>query len=238
MSPYNRDAVTVETDYLEVGMYLGIPLFRNMSIRTKLTMLMVLTSMIVLLLASAAFIANDVVQARAAMVEGLDVQAEIIGKNGSAALVFNDAAAANEILSALSAEPGIMAAAISTTDGEMLASYISKDSDETGVMVSDFWLRDDWTIPADMAGNYYSWDDNLELYSPISLDGEMLGMLYIKADLKQINEQLVWDIVVFCFVFVVSIVVAFILATLLQRFISEPILQLAKTMELVKSRQD
>jgi sensor histidine kinase regulating citrate/malate metabolism len=87
-----------------------ISTFRNLSIRAKLTSLMVLTSVIVLLLASGVFIVNDVVKIRSAMVRDLTVLANVIGRNSSAALAFNDEEAAKEILSALSAETHIMAA--------------------------------------------------------------------------------------------------------------------------------
>ena len=73
--------------------------FRNMSIRAKLTLMVVLTSTIVLFLASGVFIANDIMKTRTAMVEDLTVLADVIGRNSAAALAFNDEDAAHEILS-------------------------------------------------------------------------------------------------------------------------------------------
>ena len=66
----------------------------------------------------------------------------------------------------------------------------------------------------------------------------MLVYIFIESDLKQINEEIIGDITVIGGVFIVSIVIVFILAAILQKFISEPILNLARTMAQVKSRQD
>ena len=212
--------------------------YRNLSIRAKLTTLMVLTSMIVLLLASSAFIANDLAKIRSNMVEDLTVLAEVIGRNSSAALAFSDEVAANEILSALRAEPHVILAAIRNTEGEILASYgnavngLRADSDvspEIDIERGSF----------DQSGsNHYFWQDSLELFTPISIDGEALGFLYIKSDLDQIHEQIIWDMTVVGVVLAVSILIAFLLAAILQKSVSEPILELARTMVQVKSKKD
>ena len=57
------------------------------------------------------------------MVRDLTVLADVVGRNSSAALAFNDEEAAKEILSALSAETHIMSATIRDIDGGVLASY-------------------------------------------------------------------------------------------------------------------
>jgi len=102
--------------------------FRNMSIRAKLTLMVVLTSTIVLFLASGVFIANDIMKTRTAMVEDLTVLADVIGRNSAAALAFNDEDAAHEILSGLSAQPHVITAVIRNVEGDVLASYGSSIS--------------------------------------------------------------------------------------------------------------
>lgn len=212
--------------------------FRNLSIRAKLTSLMVLTSMIVLLLASGAFIANDMAKIRSTMVEDLTVLAAVIGRNSSAALAFSDDEAANEILSALEAEPHIMFAAIRDIGGSILASYendtnlVNEDADEnTGFDI-------DWEFSGQSGSTHYFWDNSLELFTPIFLDGDAIGFLYIKSDLKQIHEQIIWNMAVVGIVLLVSVLIAFLLAAVLQKTVSEPILMLARTMVKVKARKD
>ena len=218
---------------------MAVPLiFRNMSIRAKLTTLMVLTSMIVLVLASSAFIVSDVIKIRTAMVEDLTVLGDVIGRNSSAALAFNDEDAAAEILAALNAEPHVITAMIRTLDGEVLASYgRSLDKVPFGAGV-DAGFDAGWAVSDDTVSNHYFREDSLELFSPISVDGEMIGFLYVKSDLEQINEQLVQDVILIGAVFLVSIIIAFFLAAILQKYISEPILKLSNIMAQVKANQD
>lgn len=212
--------------------------FSNMSIRAKLTMLMVLTSTIVLFLASGVFIANDIVKTRTAMVEDLTVLADVIGRNSAAALAFNDEAAASETLSGLSAQPHVITAVIRNVEGDVLASYGSSISGAAAGEGIDVGISPERVLSGEVEGNYYFQDDSLELFAPVTLGGEALGIIYIRSDLKQIDEKLLQDVLVVGAVFLVSIIIAFLLGAMLQKVISEPILRLAKTMSKVKSTQD
>src|ERR1035437_1474691 len=91
--------------------------FHNLSIRQKLTLIIMATSASALLLACMAFGAYDLITFRQGLVRQLGIQAEIIGANSTAAVTFNDAAAAQEILGALQAERDIEGACIYTKDG-------------------------------------------------------------------------------------------------------------------------
>lgn len=216
-----------------------VPLmFRNMSIRAKLTTLMVLTSMVVLVLASGAYIFNDVVKIRNAMVEDLSVLGDVIGRNSSAAVAFNDEEAASEMLAALKAEPHVIAAMIRTVDGEVLASYgDSLDEAEVGAGI-DAGPDSGWESAGNSGSHHIFREHSLTLLSPISVDGERIGFLYIQSNLDQINEQLLQDVVVAVVVFFASVLIAFLLAAKLRKFISEPITQLAGVMAEVKAKQD
>src|SRR2546422_4898850 len=75
--------------------------FRDLSIRRKLTLIIMLTSSVALLLACAAFVSYDLYTFRQAKVHDLTTLAEIIGSNSTAALTFGDSNSAKEILGAL-----------------------------------------------------------------------------------------------------------------------------------------
>ena len=211
--------------------------YRDLSIRAKLTSMMMLTSAVVLLLASAAFIAVDVVKIRSNMVEDLTVLANVIGRNSSAALVFNDEDAAREILSALDAESHIMAASIRDFEGAVLADYVNESVDQAPVSIRQSAPGDAFIGDSSATHHEFS-DDRLQLYSPVQFGGELLGTVHIESDLRQINEEIIADISVIGTILAVSIVVAFLLSALLQTSISEPILRLARTMSDVKSGKD
>jgi uncharacterized membrane protein affecting hemolysin expression len=91
------------------------------SIKRKQTLIVMLTSGVALLLACGAFATYEVMAFRTAMVQNLSTLAEIIGNNSSAALDFSDPKAAKETLSALRAQPNIVAGCIYTAKGEVFA---------------------------------------------------------------------------------------------------------------------
>jgi len=212
--------------------------FRNLSIRAKLTLMVVLTSTIVLFLASGVFIANDIMKTRTAMVEDMTVLADVIGRNSAAALAFNDEDAAHEILSGLSAQPHVITAVIRSANGDVLASYGSSISSAATGAGINIGISPERVLSGEVEGNHYFLEDSLELFTPVRLDGEDLGIVYIRSDLKQIEKELLQNVMVVGAVFLVSIVIAFLLGAMLQKVISEPILRLAKTMSKVKSTQD
>jgi two-component system sensor histidine kinase/response regulator len=220
------------------GMLMSGNIFRlhNKSIRAKLTLMMALISLVVLLLASFAFMANDMVKIRSSMVDNLSILANVIGRNSSAALAFNDQAAALETLAALRAEPNIQGASIQRANGVVLATF-----PERGPAVAESATRlqlgrdeqDRANQPAYRFGT-----DRLELVAPIYLDGELIGSIRLHSSLRPIHLQLREDVMVVGAILVISIIVAFVLAALLQSSISEPVLQLAGIMQRVKSERD
>src|SRR6266436_6767449 len=97
--------------------------FRDLSFRQKLALVTTLTSTLALILACAAFIAYEFISIRSTMVRDLSTSAEMLARNCTAAVAFNDARSAEEILSALSANPNVVAAFIYNPRGEVFAAY-------------------------------------------------------------------------------------------------------------------
>src|SRR3984893_6300356 len=96
---------------------------RDSSIRAKLNLLGTMTAGIALILACVMFVMNDVSATKQAMVQHLNTLADVLGGNCIAALTFNDAKAANEVLASLRFEPMIHVAAVSDRRGERFALY-------------------------------------------------------------------------------------------------------------------
>ena len=102
-------------------------LFRNISIKNKVTIITMLACMIVLLLLLVSFTIVEFALSRSALVEKMAALAEVIGVNSTAALTFNDQKSAEATLASLNAEPEIMVAAIYTQKGELFALYFNYD---------------------------------------------------------------------------------------------------------------
>jgi len=223
-------------------------IFSHISIKRKLTVIMMLTSVIVLLLASIAFIANELIKFKRSMVVDLATLAEVIGTNSTASLTFNDQKFADVALTSLKAEPHIIAAYIYTRDGKLFARYhrdsmngqshnsqkeISQKEEPPTLLLND---------PAKLLnmkgqGHYFK-SDHLDLYKPIVLDGETIGTICIRSDLKELNSSLRWYAISGVIIMLISSCLAYLLSSILQRVISEPILQLAETTQVISKEKN
>ena len=203
-----------------------MPFLRDVSIQQKLRRIIMLTSGVALLLACGAFAIYEVVRFREATVRELVSMADIIGENSTAALEFNDPRTGKETLSALRADPRIVSACIYLRSGEMFATYRRTDQEEAFIP----------PIPLDEGD--YSEGGYLTLFRPILLDDERVGTIYIQSDMREMYARLKQYALIATAVLVTSSLVAFLLSSALQRFISRPILHLADTASRVSTDSD
>ena len=96
---------------------------RDLSIRTKLTCITMLTSIVALVLACGAFLGYELVTFRSSMSRDLAILGDVIANNSTAALTFDDPTAAREALSALRAQRHAVSACIYGQDGPPSATY-------------------------------------------------------------------------------------------------------------------
>lgn len=217
--------------------------FRDISMKHKLTAIIMLTSTIVLFLASGAFVTNTVVTFRRSMVEKLSALADVIGSNSTAALAFNDQESANETLSALEAEPHITLACIYTEDGKVFAEYRENHAAPNSVSPV---LKEDEHYLSHIRGKptgkiedgHHFHDDHLDLFKRIILDGDTIGTLYLQSDLEGLYSRL-WSHTVICaVVMLASIFVAYLLSSKFQRLITRQIFHLVQAMKSVSEEKN
>jgi len=194
--------------------------FQNLTIKQKLVFIIMLTTFITLLLVSVAFLFYELSTFRQAMVEEVSTLAKVIGDNSKAALTFADQEAAEETLASLRNEQHIDTAYIITKEGQVFATY------PKGIEHRD--------IPRQPSKMDYFFDTKyLHMYNSIILDGNPIGTLYLRADLLGLYNRFQRYILILIIIIVSSFIVAFPVSTKLQRFISQPILYLVKTMEII-----
>src|SRR5712692_4002556 len=96
---------------------------RDWPIKQKLTAILLLISGLVLLLTSAAFVTYEVAAFRQRTLSNLSTLGRVIAANSTASLAFANEADAREILSALRAEPHVVAAGLYNKDGRLFSRY-------------------------------------------------------------------------------------------------------------------
>ncbi len=203
--------------------------FRDQPIRRKLVVAIVGTSGLAVLLASTAFISYQWVSTRDATLGNLEAAMSIIGSNSTAALSFNDAVAAEQTLSALKVKPAIHLACIYTQTGnqtpEVFAQYHG-DGDEHGCPVRP--QPDSLSMMQSL----------LTRSMPIKIDDDVIGTLYLERDLRDFWQAINSYLAVVAMAIGLSMLMAFAISTLLQRFIAAPILSLSDLAEEVSASKN
>ena len=199
---------------------------RDIPIRRKLTLLIVVISTVSLLLASIAFITSDRINTQQTVSDNLGTMADIIAANSSAALLFSDPVAAQETLSFLNSQQHIQAAAIYGQDEEVFASHI-KPGLSMELPTSD--LQNE---------NVLFWGDHVELFTRIFYEGELIGYIYLRSDMKAVHERLVWFLGIVAIVLLASLLVTFLLSAQLQRIITDPLLRLSAIARQVRTEKN
>src|SRR5580698_9981404 len=97
--------------------------YRNLNVRHKLRLVIMVTVTAALLCACIAVLTYDRFAARAAMRNDMEVMAEMLGANSTAALSFDDARVGRELLSTLRAKSRLVASKTFTAHGGSPAAH-------------------------------------------------------------------------------------------------------------------
>jgi signal transduction histidine kinase/ActR/RegA family two-component response regulator len=198
---------------------------RRTGIKRSLMTMMWLTSGVVVLVTAAAFSAYELLSARQLAQRNLMTLGEAIAENCTAALAFDNPDDAAETLSALKAEPHIVAAGLYTPSGKLFATYRPSGSSEP--------------LPANAPLAGYRFErGSLIGGQAVVQGGRDLGTLYLKSDLGAIYERFRLYGLITLVIMALSSVVAYLVASRLQRQISRPILALADTARSVSEKHD
>ncbi len=198
------------------------------------------TSLIVLTLASTAYFANELISYRRTTIEDLTTLAEVVGSSSAAAIAFNDPAAAEETLSALSEVPNVVFARIYTDEGDLFAEYRRSAGDHGTEGAGNQQASPSETTGIDHANpsvGYQFTIRYLELYNPIFVDDEFIGTVFIHSELGKLYSRLWHYIIIATAVLLISSLAAYVLSSRFQRVISEPILQLSQAMNRVSEEK-
>src|SRR5277367_965676 len=154
---------------------------RTRSISTKLTTMNILVSGAALLLASFAFLAYDQVTFRQGLLRTLSAQAQIIGSNSVSALLFNDPESASNTLAALKSSSNISSAGILTAERQPFALYTREGEDD---------MQNIPTPPVSKVEDYRIGTNHAVLIRKVLSEGRVIGFVYIRADLREIDKRL------------------------------------------------
>lgn len=199
---------------------------RQMSIRHKQTILIVLTSTIGLLLACAGFIAYDTIALRRELVEKVSSLSDVIGSSSATALEFQDQSGAAQNLAALRSEPNIVQARLYLPTGDVLATYTRTNASA----IPDPGYRPAATV--ELHG------EHVHVFRHISPGSAPKGAIEMVSDLVELRERLARYAGIVSIVFTVALLVTISLSAVLGRVVSAPVLHLSQVAEAVAQQRD
>jgi signal transduction histidine kinase len=199
---------------------------RNMKIRNKLIAIIMLTCMLTLTVVGSAFVFWEWKGLRNNLVEKLLTEAQITADNSKAALTFEDAGDAEKTLKALKADSSIVFACVYKKNGEIFISYARTEAE-----------KNELTIPVKEPGHEFS-SHLLTVFQPIVLDNETIGTVCLRSELSSMYAALKRNAANTVAVLLLAALAAYVISSRLQRFISGPILGLAKVARGVSEKKD
>jgi signal transduction histidine kinase len=162
------------------------------------------------------------------MVQDLSIQAQIVGLNSVASVLFDDTRSAESTLSALRAAPAIRSAAIYRLDGRLFAAYPRDPSRIPSLL----------NVPTAPAQTYWFQDGELTVVHPIEANGKTAAAVYLRSDLRQMDQRLQSYAEIGGAVLIVSLAAALLISWMSQRTISEPVVHLAETARIVSQEKN
>ena len=197
----------------------------DLPVQRKLGFAMLLTSTVVVVIACVVFLTVEYFGYRNSLIHTVTTLARITADNNTAAIAFYDQREARQNLEALRAEPQIIAAVLFDNQGKVFAEFttpsdqalLSRASGQPGVR-----LENGYVIAV----------------QPVVENGRRLGTLYLRASMNQIYERMRIYASGVLGVLALSLVLAWLIASMLRHILARPILELANTAEAVSVRQD
>jgi len=195
------------------------------TIRRKLILAIMLTTTTALVLTGGALVVHEVASLRSLLARELTTRAEILAANSTAALAFQNQDDARQVLSGLRTDPSILAAALYDEEGRLFASY---PPDASAPLV-----------PATPGAIGHRMERaNLLVSRPVVEGERRLGTLFLRSDLRVLDERVRVHGMAILLAVLGSIAVSFALSTWFQGRIAEPVRMLAETARAVSDRKD
>jgi len=204
----------------------GLKYIRNLPIRSKLTLLLLVPCVIVLLLAGAGMLWFQSSNFKQDFARDLKAAAQIVAKSITAATAFNDREAAGEMLKTLEVKSHVISAVLVLPNRDIFARY---GTDAAA------------PLPGERPGvrGLLFEGDKVLVIEPVILEQEQIGTIRVLSDYGSVSKSL-WRMGadMFALVLGIAVLVAIFLSGRLQSFVSAPIQRLAQTAAQIAEKND
>ncbi len=199
---------------------------RNASIQTKLAFLILFATLFALILAFVGFGVYERGNFRKDTTRRLATLADTMGINNAVSLAFDDRVTANEMLSALKADPNIEIACLFDSQGKLFATYR-----RAGLAAS----MGEPDLRAD--GEYFQ-SKTLTLFRSIFFQQEKTGTIAIVYDLSAFRAKTMQYLKIASMVLLLASLITYLISSQLLRTITRPLRQLAAVATRISRKED
>ena len=201
--------------------------FKDLSIRTKITTMVMLISLVALIVAGLIFDHYDKVQYNNQTLGNMTILADIVGDNNTANIMFDYPLDAQTVLQTLAADTNIRVARIYDANHTLFAEY-TKSDEYNNTNLDFFSARDTFAFL----------DNDLMVSRNIVLDGEVIGSIYLHTSLDSYKKRLLQFFKVYLLMLLAAMVIALLLSRTMQNVIAQPIIDLTRTMRGMQNVTD
>jgi signal transduction histidine kinase len=202
-----------------------MPIPADLTIQRKLVALLLAAITISLGLATAMYFVVEWYNFRASVRQELQTMARFIAESSAAALALQDSKTAADSLAALKSVRLVESAGLYKPDGSPIAVYQLPDAAPAPKR-------------APLANEAIFREGRWELHHVALLDGEQVGVVFLRARLRTLQELFSRYSRIAALVFVPSLLAGLMVSSRLQRIISQPILDLAGTAKRITEEHD
>lgn len=199
--------------------------YQSLSLHSKQILIIILINAFSLLVASTLYFFNNLRSYEQNQINQIEGKSRIIAGTVTSSLLFHDQGAAQEQLASLSQDRNILYVGIYDSDKTFFANYES----------TNHYLRPQ--IEGYKEGLLKK-NNILESFTPIEYDNEHIGYLFIAQDTSNIKEQIVSHAIITLTVFIMSLLFAYALSLLMQRWLSKPIKDLVEIINHITTSKD
>jgi signal transduction histidine kinase/ActR/RegA family two-component response regulator len=197
------------------------------SVRRKLILMAVSTTLAALVAAAVAMLLVDLRAFQRYWTDDLMTQADIMARVTAPALAFNDDETARQNLAVLRVRPQILAAAIYTSAGTRFAGYVAPGASGTALQLP----------PHPQPSGYRIDGSELVVFRNIVENGDMVGTVYLRARYGLFDRLLSYGAILGA-VMLGALAIAWLVASRLQEAITRPLGAVTEVARQVMQRRD
>jgi signal transduction histidine kinase/CheY-like chemotaxis protein len=208
--------------------------FSHLPLRTKLIAASALTASIALLIAAVTQGVSSYFFSHRQSYEHLHSVARVIAGRSTAAIQSQDFGQAEQLVSALRVEPNVDEALLIDSQKRVLMHYAGNKTMLIPSASGELTPLQKWQQEAIQSSAHQHRFDGLtalHLVYPITDNGNLIGHLYVRANLSELQQAIIVQLAILLGSSVIAFALAYLLARRVQRQIAAPLMNLVDTMQ-------